>query len=153
MADATIEDARAQISDADAQTRHADAHMEAARARMATAEAHMRDADARAARAAADQTAADELAHAASRDADEYQRALYHYQQLVRHRLANPLQIIKGMAYTLLHQKGLGAMRRREMLEMIEEQAVLMERLSLFDTAQQGDEERDLRGQAFTDDR
>ena len=44
--------------------------------------------------------AAAKLAEATS-DSEEYQRALFHYTQLVRHRMANPLQVIVGAAATL----------------------------------------------------
>lgn len=141
-ADATIDDARARIEDAEAQTAHADSHMKAAKAHMSAARAHMGDAEART-------SDADRQTQYAMDDADQYQRALYHYQQLVRHRIANPLQIIKGMAHTLLNHTGLGAARRREMIELIEQQAELMERLSLFMPEVEGDAEQGLRPRPF----
>ena len=155
-ADATISDAKARIDDAEAQTAHANSHMEAAKAHMAAANAQMGDADARIIYAVDDQELADEqMADAVAMIADEnedsaeYQRALYHYRQLIRHRLANPLQIIHGMAHTMLHQDGICAQQRREMLILIEEQAILMERLSIFAPEVQTDAERELSPRPF----
>jgi hypothetical protein len=155
-ADARIADAQARIIDAEAQTAHADSHMLAAKAHMAAADAHMEDAEQRVARAANEKESAEDLAaetaarmEAENFDSAEYQRALYHYQQLMRHRIANPLQIIKGLAYTLLNQRGLGTKRRREMIGLIEEQAALLERLALFAPDILSEEEQELHPRPF----
>src|SRR5881394_1784374 len=65
--------------------------------------------------------AAAKLAEATS-DSEEYQRALYHYTQLVRHRMANPLQIIGGIAATLIAKPDLEPADRLNMLEIMYKQ-------------------------------
>lgn len=137
-ADARIADADARIVDAEAQIRHAVTSMDAALAHMSAAEAHMRDADQRAEDAEllmerADDRMADaaaSLADAAD-DSAEYQRAVYHYTQLVRHRMANPLQAICGLAQTLDDHPDLPRERRLEMIAAILQQARVLERVSL----------------------
>lgn len=130
--------ADAHIADADAQTAHADAHMDAAKAHMLAARAHMTDADHRAdgadsSREQADQqlaAAAEQLAKAQA-NSDEYERALYHYTQLVRHRMANPLQVICGALQTLLERPGMEDSDRVELLEAAHEQAKVLSRICL----------------------
>ena len=74
--------------------------------------------------------AAAKLAEATS-DSDEYQRALYHYTQLVRHRMANPLQIISGMARTLASMPDLPDADRVPMLNAILSAAQVLEKICL----------------------
>lgn len=162
-ADLRIADADARIYDADQQTAHARSGMAAADAHMEAAQAHMADADARAARAAVQTVQArrdkddaivmaaeaDRESSLAMSDSEEYQRALYHYQQLVRHRIANPLQIILGMAHTLLERRDLPEEARAEMIGAICDAASLLERLSLFSAEQLGVEESELNGRPF----
>ena len=73
--------------------------------------------------------AAAKLAEATS-DSEEYQRALYHYTQLVRHRMANPLQIIGGIAATLTPARP-RACGPIEMLESSTKQTKILERVCL----------------------
>jgi chromosome segregation ATPase len=156
-ADSMISDARAWIAAAEAQAVHAGLRLDAANAHMAAAKTQMGDANARVESAVADQACADvQMASAAAlvaaenEDSLEYQRALDHYQLLVRHRIANPLVIIKGLAHALQHQPGLGAAQRRTMLRRIEEQAIAMERMSLFAAELETEAERGLRPAPFT---
>ena len=100
----------------------------------------------RAAEALADESRA--LTQVALDDSAEYRRALYHYQQVIRHRIANPLQIILGLSQALLRLPDITEDRRQEMLEMILDQAIVLGRESLFDAGQQGAEEDELRGMA-----
>ncbi len=74
--------------------------------------------------------AAAKLAEATS-DSEEYQRALYHYTQLIRHRMANPLQTISGMARTLSDMPDLPRSDRLLMIEAIYKQAQILERVCL----------------------
>lgn len=140
-ADARIADADARIVDADAQIRHAGTAMDAAKAHMAAADAHMREADQKSADAvelmeeADERMAAAAIALAEARDdSAEYERALYHYTQLVRHRMANPLQAIAGLAQTLEEHPDLPREQRLEMVSAIRDQASVLERVSLEPT-------------------
>lgn len=128
---------------------YADARDLAADARDAAADERDTAADARDLATNARMSQADRQTRLAEHDSEEYNRALYHYTQLVRHRIANPLQIIAGMADTLLHNKSLDPTLQRDMLAAIEDQANLLERLSLFHPDLQGDEERDLHPRPF----
>ncbi|HEY6017119.1 MAG TPA: hypothetical protein VIU16_10055 [Gaiellaceae bacterium] len=74
--------------------------------------------------------AAEKLAEATS-DSEEYQRALYHYTQLVRHRMANPLQIIGGCAATLQAKPDLPREERLLLLEEVYKQVRILERVCL----------------------
>lgn len=112
----------------------------AARTQMDEAAVRMADAEVQLARAAMSQVAADEqsveagrLSGVAIRDSNEYQRALTHYLRLMRHRIANPLHIIQGMAQTLLDRPDLDEEVRRQMIEAIKVQAHLLELTTLFD--------------------
>jgi signal transduction histidine kinase len=102
----------------------ASAHMALADHRTEDAEALMNEADEQLVIAAA------KLAEATS-DSDEYQRALYHYTQLVRHRMANPLQTISGMARTLSSMPDLPRSDRLLMIDAICRQAEILERVCL----------------------
>jgi signal transduction histidine kinase len=75
-------------------------------------------------------TAAAKLAEATS-DSAEYQRALYHYTQLVRHRMANPLQVIGGAAATLQAQPDLDPAARELLIAAIYKQAKVLELICL----------------------
>lgn len=75
-------------------------------------------------------TAAAKLAEATS-DSEEYQRALYHYTQLVRHRMANPLHIIGGAAGTLQMQPDMDPVERTALLAEIFRQTKILERVCL----------------------
>jgi len=77
--------------------------------------------------------AAAKLAEATS-DSEEYQRALYHYTQLVRHRMANPLQTIFGMAQTLASMPDLPRSDRLLMIDAILKQAQVLEKVCLDPT-------------------
>ena len=67
----------------------------------------------------------------ATSDSEEYQRALYHYTQLVRHRMANPLHIIGGAAATLQAQPELDSLARNALLAEIYKQTKVLERVCL----------------------
>lgn len=72
----------------------------------------------------------------------EYERARRDYIQVVRHRIANPLMVIKGAAQTL-EGASIDDATRRELRRAIIEAAERLEAISLEPT-QQGAEERDL---------
>jgi signal transduction histidine kinase len=74
--------------------------------------------------------AAAKLAEATS-DSEEYQRALFHYTALVRHRMANPLQTIVGAAATLKAKPDLPSDQRLALLDVIVKEAVVLERVCL----------------------
>ena len=52
-----------------------------------------------------------------------YQFALHTYEQLMRHRIANPLTVICGVAETLRDHEDLGSSQRAELLDALLEQA------------------------------
>ncbi len=74
--------------------------------------------------------AAAKLAEATS-DSEEYQRALYDYTALVRHRMANPLQTIVGAAATLKARPDLPNDQQAALLDVIVKEAVVLERICL----------------------
>ena len=156
-ADSRIVDAQARINDADAQTNRARTAMTAAKSHMTAAAAHMRDADTRSHDAEeliaqADQQmmeAAAKLAEAED-DSDEYQRAIYHYTQLVRHRMANPLQTICGMSQTLDENPNLDRQIREQMISDIHKQAQVLARVCLDARVISG-EEYELQPRPFED--
>jgi signal transduction histidine kinase len=76
----------------------------------------------------------------AHRSAQEYSRALREYNQLVRHRIANPLTAIRGGAQTLLADPEMEAPLRVQLLEMIVEMTKRLEHLSLAPTIQRCEE-------------
>lgn len=148
--DARVADADARIAQADASIAEAQVGLDAARAHMREARSHMQTVAAREEGVFASQLAADEqLAKAAAAiasatdDSDEYQRAVYHYTQLMRHRMANPLTSICGMTQTLLDRRDLDEATKVEMLCHILEQAKLLERVSLQPVVE-SDEEQNL---------
>jgi signal transduction histidine kinase len=74
----------------------------------------------------------------------EYERARLDYTQIVRHRIANPLMVIKGAAQTL-EGDNLDEPTRHELRQEIIAAAERLEEISLEPT-QQGFEEHDLDG-------
>jgi signal transduction histidine kinase len=74
--------------------------------------------------------AAAKLAEATS-DSVEYQRALFDYTSLVRHRMANPLHTIVGAAATLRARPDIPADQRLALLDAIVKEAVVLERVCL----------------------
>lgn len=117
---------------------------EAARLRMAAVHVREQNVQRLQDRADAQMAEAVALMEAARRDSQEYQRAIYHYTQLVRHRMANPLQTISGMALTLRDQRDLDPQLRHQMIEAIYEQAQALERICL-EPQIVNDAERELR--------
>jgi signal transduction histidine kinase len=67
----------------------------------------------------------------ANRQTQAYARALHDYRRLVRHRLANPLAAVRGGVQTLRDVEGLTAGERRLLLDMLHEQVLRLEHLSL----------------------
>jgi signal transduction histidine kinase len=111
--------------------RNAKEHLLAASARMALADHRTEDADHLMNEADKQLViAAAKLAEATS-DSEEYRRALYHYTQLVRHRMANPLQTISGMARTLSNMPDLPRSDRLLMIDAICKQAQILEKICL----------------------
>jgi signal transduction histidine kinase len=119
------------VAEANVALQSAKEHLNAAAAQGAAAEHKTEDAE-RLKSFADDQlvTAAAKLAEATS-DSEEYQRALYHYTQLVRHRMANPLHIIGGAATTLRARPDMPAAERTVLLNEIYRQAKVLERVCL----------------------
>jgi signal transduction histidine kinase len=67
----------------------------------------------------------------ATTSADEYTRARRHYEQVVRHRMMNPLTTIRGGAQTLLADEELGRDVRQSILTAILEASETLEEISL----------------------
>lgn len=65
---------------------------------------------------------------------DEYNRALADYQRLARHRLANPLTAIRGSVETLREMPELDAKTRRELLDVVRDEARRLEEIALEPT-------------------
>ena len=135
---ARMDDADQRIRDADAQTAHAKTGIDAADAHMRAAKAHMEAVNLQQDQAADLQLRADDQMRAAARllaaaqdDSAEYQRALYHYTQLMRHRMANPIQVIGGAARTLVDMSDLAEETRQELYAAILDQAEVLERVCL----------------------
>ncbi|HET8528663.1 MAG TPA: hypothetical protein VFL60_07125 [Gaiellaceae bacterium] len=64
--------------------------------------------------------------------AQEYERALRDYQQLVRHRLANPLMQVRGSALTLrARRRELTPEEQEQLLELLDEATERLEQVSL----------------------
>lgn len=102
---------------ADRRVRHADRRMADAEELVELASAQM---------AVAARTSAD--ARVAER---EYRRAIWHYTQLMQHRIRNPLQAIIGISETLLDMPDLEPSRRRALIEAIAQQARVLCDVSL----------------------
>lgn len=60
-----------------------------------------------------------------------YDDALANYAQLVRHRLANPIQTVLGMSRTLLDMPELDDLTRLRMVEAIHDQALVLRSVCL----------------------
>ena len=91
--------------------------------RVAEAERRMADAEALLEIASAQlSVAARNIANANAAER-EYRRATWHYAQLMKHRIATPLQTIVGMADTLRDMPDLERSRRLAMVEAIGQQA------------------------------
>jgi signal transduction histidine kinase len=103
----------------------------AADARMAEADRRMADAEALLEIASAQlSVAARNIANANAAER-EYRRAIWHYTQLMKHRISNPLQTIIGMAETLRDMPDLERSRRQAMIEAIGQQARVLRDVSL----------------------
>lgn len=74
----------------------------------------------------------------------EYSRALTDYERLTRHRLANPLAALRGGIATLREVDGLSEEDRKRLLQMLEAEAIRLEKISL-DPRRLSPEERNLR--------
>jgi signal transduction histidine kinase len=119
----------------------ANVHMQAAKQHLAAAELQAAAADHRSEEAERLMAFADEqlviaaakLAEATS-DSEKYQRALFDYTALVRHRIANPLQSIVGAAATLKARPDLPSDQQRVLLDVIVKEAVVLERICLAPT-------------------
>jgi signal transduction histidine kinase len=79
----------------------------------------------------------------ASRSADEYTRAMHHYEQVVRHRMMNPLTAIRGGAQTLLADERLERDVQQSVLTTILEASKTLEEISLR-PERRGSEEHEL---------
>jgi signal transduction histidine kinase len=100
-------------------------------ARMAEADRRMADAEALLEIASAQlSVAARNIANANAAER-EYRRAIWHYTQLMKHRISNPLQTIIGMAETLRDMPDLERSRRQAMVEAIGQQARVLRDVSL----------------------
>ncbi len=106
----------------------ANVHMQAAKEHLVAAETQTAAADHRTEDAERLMSFADEqlvvaaakLAEATS-DSEEYQRALFDYTALVRHRMANPLQTIVGAAATLRQRPDLPSGQQLALLDIYRE--------------------------------
>jgi signal transduction histidine kinase len=124
--------------DAELRLAEANVHMQAAKEHLVAAETQAAAADHRSEDAERLMNFADEqlvvaaakLAEATS-DSEEYQRALYDYTALVRHRMANPLQTIVGAAATLKARPDLPSDQQLALLDVIVKEAVVLERICL----------------------
>jgi signal transduction histidine kinase len=74
---------------------------------------------------------------------EEYRRALADYRRLARHRLANPLSVIRG-GVIALKTLDLAPADRQELLDSIERESERLEHIAL-EPKPEGPEERDLR--------
>jgi signal transduction histidine kinase len=72
-----------------------------------------------------------------------YERSLHDYEQLMRHRIANPLTVVRGLAQTLRDYDELDGDTREQVLAAIDEQSALLEQLALAPRIQ-SPEEREL---------
>ena len=74
---------------------------------------------------------------------EEYRRALTDYRRLARHRLANPLSVIRG-GVIALKTLDLGPAERRQLLDSIEQESERLEKVAL-EPEPDGPEEQRLR--------
>ena len=130
-ADERAVSAELRLAEANVHMQAAKEHLIAAATQTATADHRTEDAE-RLMSFADEQlvVAAAKLAEATS-DSEEYQRALFHYTQLVRHRMANPLQVIVGAAATLRARTDLPIDEHLALLDVIVKEAVVLERICL----------------------
>jgi signal transduction histidine kinase len=82
--------------------------------------------------------------NAAFREA-EYERALSDYRRLMRHRIANPLAVVRGGIQSLRDLDRLSEDEQREIIETLHEAALRLESVSL-DPGPLGREEKRLEG-------
>ena len=75
---------------------------------------------------------------------EEYNRALDDYRRLARHRLANPLTVIRGGVATLKELPNLSSQQRDQLLDAIERETHRLEKIAL-EPDPTGREERKLR--------
>lgn len=76
--------------------------------------------------------------------AQEYERALRDYQQLMRHRIANPLMLVRGSALTLrARHDELSPEEQERLFDVLDEAAERLEQVSL-DPAELSPEEHEL---------
>ena len=123
--------AEIRLAEANVHMQAAKEHLTAAASQAAAADHQSEDAERL--MAFADEqlvVAAAKLAEATS-DSEEYQRALFDYTSLVRHRMANPLQTIVGAAATLKSRPDLPTDQRLALLDAIVKEAVILERICL----------------------
>jgi signal transduction histidine kinase len=118
-------------------SRRVEERMDEAERRMADAEALLEIASAQLS------VAARNIANANAAER-EYRRAVWHYTQLMKHRISNPLQTIIGMADTLRDMPDLEQSRRQAMIEAIGQQARVLRDVSL-EPRVQAENERILR--------
>lgn len=85
-----------------------------------------------------------QLVERARRSAREYDRARHDYEQLVRHRIANPLAAVQGIAHTLVARPDLPDATRLELVAALVDAADELARVSL-DPLPTGPEEAELR--------
>lgn len=102
-----------------------------ATARMAEADRRMADAEALLEIASAQLSVAARNIASANAAEREYRRAVWHYTQLVKHRISNPLQTIIGMSDTLRDMPDLERSRRLAMVEAIGQQARVLRDVTL----------------------
>lgn len=102
-----------------------------ARQRIETADRRMADAEALLEVASAQLAVAARNIASANAAEREYRRAVWHYTQLMKHRISNPLQTIIGMADTLRDMPDLERSRRQAMIEAIGQQARVLRDVSL----------------------
>jgi signal transduction histidine kinase len=101
------------------------------RERIAAADRRMADAEALLDVASAQLSVAARNIASANAAEREYRRAVWHYTQLMKHRISNPLQTIIGMADTLRDMPDLERSRRQAMVEAIGQQARVRRDVSL----------------------
>ena len=152
LADVRQADAAGEARRVEELIRVADERAVAAEIRLAEANVHMQAAKEHLVAAASQSAAADHQSEDAERlmsfadeqlvvaaaklpeatsDSEEYQRALFHYTALVRHRIANPLQTIVGAAATLKARPDLPSDQQLVLLDLIVKEAVVLERICL----------------------
>jgi signal transduction histidine kinase len=140
-ADKRAMDAELRLAEASVHMQAAKEHLVAAETQTAVADHRTEDAE-RLMNFADEQlvVAAAKLAEATS-DSEEYQRALFDYTALVRHRMANPLQSIVGAAATLKARPDLPSDQHLALLDVIVKEAGVLERICLTPTIMHSSED------------